>query len=1327
MNSIFKNVFLSVGIFLFIFGMFGFVSNKAEAATITSAGSGIWNLGATWVGGVIPIAGSDVVIAAGHTVTLAADQTITAIDSLTINGTGVLTNAATSAIVIPTVVVEGTLTNTGVLSIGTALSGAGALTNTGTLNLAGTSTITTLTAGGGGTVNYTQTGAPQTVLPTTYSNLGISGDGVKTMTGVTTVSGNFTMSGSVTATPVITTIGGNLNIAGDAEMTTGADNVVTGTLSVAGGAHLHMGGFALTIGSTSDITGTVDTVVVGTGTKTFTGGVTLNTGAIWDLTTTDPATSFGGGITAGTGATTFNNGTGVATFSASQALGGTEDMTFGSDINISSGTLTNSNTGIVTVAGSITGNFTQGSNSNLTLTGNTPFVSGTFTSSATGNLVTYTGTDVAIKAVTYNNLTINGGGTATIGTATIVNGTMTVTSAVTNNSTLTVTTALSGGSTLTNGADATLNIGGTSGITGLTATATGNTVNYTEAGAQTVFPTAYRNLGISGSGLKTMTGVTTLTGNFSMSGSVTATPVLTTIGGNLNIGGTSVMTTGATNTVTGTLTVGSGATLTMGDFALTIGSTSDITGTVNTSGGLTGLRTFTGAVTINSGGVWNLSGQNPATSFANGITMNGTTFNNGTGAAAFGANQNLAGSAVMTFGGTLTPAGGTTLTNTNTGGVTVASTGSIVLTGNFTQGSNSILTLAANTPLSGSGVFTSSASGNLVTYTGTSVAIKAGTYNNLTINGGGTATIGGATTVNGTMTVSSAVTNNSTLTVTTSLTGTNTLTNAGTLNIGQSSMPLASGTLVTTAGDVDYTAASPTCKVTTYNNLTFSGSGTVTCAAISITGDLILGGTVSLAPSGASLTIGDALTVGSGTTFSMPGIAVTITGATGVTGILSTVTAATGTKTFTGAVTVNDGGVWNLSVTNPAVFLAGGFTVNGAGTFTSGSGNYTFQTNAQTLGGARAITISNITNNITSGSGLSLEDAGATITTLTQGTGSVLTFAGAIPTITTLDADTNANTVVYTGASQAIKADTYSSLTVNGSGTATVDGVTIVNGTMTVTSAVTNNSTLTVTTALSGASTLTNAANATLNIGGTSGITGLTATATGNTVNYTGADQTVKNPGTTVDYANLGLSGSGAKALAADTDMSGNFYITANAKATLSGTSNTADKLYFGNSQQYRGTWGSSIAHGSHQSDTYFTAANALISITTGDYYRGGSSGGSSSPRTVVPVVPVVATASGCSGGNLFNTSTGAACTNNTGITSPKRLYALGTVTLKNGSRGEAVKELQRFLNDKLKLGLVVDGKLGPKTIAVMKKWQKDNGLLVDGLIGPKTKAMINK
>ncbi len=73
-----------------------------------------------------------------------------------------------------------------------------------------------------------------------------------------------------------------------------------------------------------------------------------------------------------------------------------------------------------------------------------------------------------------------------------------------------------------------------------------------------------------------------------------------------------------------------------------------------------------------------------------------------------------------------------------------------------------------------------------------------------------------------------------------------------------------------------------------------------------------------------------------------------------------------------------------------------------------------------------------------------------------------------------------------------------------------------------------------------------------------------------------------------------------------------------------------------------------------------------------------------------------------------------------------KTAYNFGAVTLKNGSRGEAVKELQKFLNQVLNLGLVIDGVLGPKTINVIKTWQKNHGLVADGLIGPKTKLKMN-
>ncbi|MFA5841005.1 MAG: IPT/TIG domain-containing protein [Candidatus Paceibacterota bacterium] len=126
-------------------------------------------------------------------------------------------------------------------------------------------------------------------------------------------------------------------------------------------------------------------------------------------------------------------------------------------------------------------------------------------------------------------------------------------------------------------------------------------------------------------------------------------------------------------------------------------------------------------------------------------------------------------------------------------------------------------------------------------------------------------------------------------------------------------------------------------------------------------------------------------------------------------------------------------------------------------------------------------------------------------------------------------------------------------------------------------------------------------------------------------------------------------------------------------------------------------------------------------------------------PNPVVtppPTPPTTPPVLGCSGGNIFNTQTGLPCVNNVGNdnqspanfpsqSSGSSTYDFGDKTLRNGSRGEAVRELQRYLNDKLNLGLVLDGKLGPKTIAVIKMWQADHGLVADGLIGKMTKAQM--
>lgn len=64
-------------------------------------------------------------------------------------------------------------------------------------------------------------------------------------------------------------------------------------------------------------------------------------------------------------------------------------------------------------------------------------------------------------------------------------------------------------------------------------------------------------------------------------------------------------------------------------------------------------------------------------------------------------------------------------------------------------------------------------------------------------------------------------------------------------------------------------------------------------------------------------------------------------------------------------------------------------------------------------------------------------------------------------------------------------------------------------------------------------------------------------------------------------------------------------------------------------------------------------------------------------------------------------------------------------VVLRKGSQGEAVRQLQTWLNQ---LGYdcgAVDGKYGDNTANAVRKFQSDNGLSIDGIAGDKTQAAI--
>lgn len=76
--------------------------------------------------------------------------------------------------------------------------------------------------------------------------------------------------------------------------------------------------------------------------------------------------------------------------------------------------------------------------------------------------------------------------------------------------------------------------------------------------------------------------------------------------------------------------------------------------------------------------------------------------------------------------------------------------------------------------------------------------------------------------------------------------------------------------------------------------------------------------------------------------------------------------------------------------------------------------------------------------------------------------------------------------------------------------------------------------------------------------------------------------------------------------------------------------------------------------------------------------------------------------------------------------TKPTKGTYTGTIptpTIKSGTKGDKVKNLQKFLNWYGKYGLSVDGICGSKTVSALKKFQKSEGITADGIYGKNSQA----
>jgi fibronectin-binding autotransporter adhesin len=599
--------------------------------------------------------------------------------------------------------------------------------------------------------------ATATITPTAaiaFGNLTVNSSATATVGGAVTVAGSFVANGTVAGTGAIT-LSGATNIDGTGSIT----NTATLTISA---AHTILSTANLSFSGTISISGSITVTNNGTVTTTAAGGITGSVaGSTWSQGTTGTLNITGPLLTTGTltasasgNTVNYNLNSGAAQTVKATAtyhhltLGGSGTKTLTTTTTAINGNLTLSGTAAATTVVGLTigGSLNVGSGTAFTAAAFALTVSGATSVTGTLTISSATGTKAFNGDVTINNggiwnnntanaaLTLPGNisnsgtfnagtGVHTLsGTSKTISGTfsipsVTVSGTYQNNGTLTVTTSLAGSGTLTNGATGTLNINftGAVGLTNLTATASGNLVNYGFAGTQTIKATTYDDLTLSNSGAKTAAGALTVNSDFTMSGSASfnggtslthtflgnwivntsaatpfsfttsstinfntpGTPAATSLSGstsatigfnNVNLNNTSGFSSTENFSITGTLTVAANVTFSPSSSAVVSGA-----GTLTGSGTVqvtraTGSADFTNQYTITNQTLTNLTvefaGASAQGTGAN--TYGGLKINNSNGVT-------LAGN--VTVNGTLTLASGNITTSSNK--VIISSTGSV--------------------------------------------------------------------------------------------------------------------------------------------------------------------------------------------------------------------------------------------------------------------------------------------------------------------------------------------------------------------------------------------------------------------------------------------------------------------------------------------------------------------------------------------------------------------------------------------------------------------------------------------------------------------------
>ncbi|MGC9610945.1 MAG: peptidoglycan-binding protein [Minisyncoccia bacterium] len=498
-------------------------------------------------------------------------------DNIIVN-TGVTVTVDINTAAVTTIVLNAPATANGI-----TISGMNTLNATGAITMTSpTANVTQTIAVGAGTLNAASIAIPGSNTTNRICLLSLS-------TGTVNVTGAITTSGTAAQSRITFTGAGTINVGGN--FASGTFTASTGTMNFNGTGAQTIGDVAYNNLTTSGSGVKTLTLLAN---RTITGNLTIGSGA--NFTTA-------GNFTLGV--------TGATSITGTLTLGGTSAKTFTGNVTVNPGGVWNETAvQAVNYAGNL-------QNDGTTFTANT----GTHTFS--GATKTISGiTAISIPTVIFTgNYTNNG--TLTVGTSLTVTG---ASIRLTNNGTITATTSLAGTGGITQGATGTLNIGGTtSTITTLTATAVGNTVNYT-GGAQTVKATTYSNLIFSGSGAKSMT-----TTGTSVSSTLSIAPTgssTASVGAGLNLA-VNGLTLGGVNKASGTWGgTGSGAThINTTYFAATTGKLNVLTGPTPSFSNITGSQSITyGTASVTLGGTVSASGPTyPANGEMVSVTINGVT------------------------------------------------------------------------------------------------------------------------------------------------------------------------------------------------------------------------------------------------------------------------------------------------------------------------------------------------------------------------------------------------------------------------------------------------------------------------------------------------------------------------------------------------------------------------------------------------------------------------------------------------------------------------------------------------------------------------------